>query len=77
MRRANLCVFDLCHLAPLKRGCANSGGLGSSLKKFCCHFLDARLRGRTATQRSKKGSGKGFWGRGSRKGSEKGVCYGF
>ena len=46
--------------------------------------LGARPRGRTATQRSKKGSGKvlgrfweGFWGRGSEKGSEKGACYGF
>ena len=44
-----------------------------------------RLRGRTATQRPKKGSekvlgrvlGKGFWGRGSQKGSEKVACFGF
>ena len=39
--------------------------------------LGARLRGRTATQRSKKGSWKGFLGRGSQKGSEKGACFGF
>ena len=47
-----------------------------------CHTskLGARLRGRTATQRSKKGSEK-VLGRllekGSQKGSEKGACYGF
>ena len=42
--------------------------------------LGARLRGRTATQRSKKGSEKVLervLGKGSQKGSEKGVCYGF
>ena len=42
--------------------------------------LGARLRRRTATQRSKKGSEKVLeWvlGKGSQKGSEKGVCYGF
>ena len=44
------------------------------------HTLGARLRGRTATQRSKirvlgKGSGEGFWGRGSQKGSEKGAFF--
>ena len=40
----------------------------------------ARLRGRTATQRSKKGSEKVLervLGKGSQKGSEKGVCCGF
>ena len=40
----------------------------------------ARLRGRTATQRSKKGSEKVLgWvlGKGSQKDSEKGVCCGF
>ena len=37
--------------------------------------LGARLRGRTATQRSKKGSGEGFWGRVLGRGSEKGACY--
>ena len=39
-----------------------------------------RLRGRTATQRSKKGSEKVLervLGKGSQKGSEKGACYGF
>ena len=36
----------------------------------------ARLRGRTATQRSKKGSEK-VLGRVLEKGSEKGACYGF
>ena len=44
------------------------------------HFLSARLRGRTATQRSKKGSEKvlgGALGKGIQKGSEKGACYGF
>ena len=43
-------------------------------------LLGARLRGRTATQRSKKGSEKVLGrvlGRGSQKGSEKGACYGF
>ena len=43
-------------------------------------FLGARLRGRTATQRSKKGSEKVLervLGKGSQKGSEKGVCYRF
>ena len=42
--------------------------------------LGARLRGRTATQRSKKGSEKVLGrvlGKGSEKGSEKGACYGF
>ena len=48
--------------------------------------VGARLRGRTATQRSKKGSekvlgrvlGKGFWeGSPAQKGFEKGGCYGF
>ena len=42
-------------------------------------MLGARLRGRTATQRSRKGS-KNVLGRvlkkGSQQGSEKGVCYG-
>ena len=41
--------------------------------------LGARLIGRTATQRSKKGSEKvlgRFLGKGSQKGSEKGACYG-
>ena len=41
-----------------------------------CRSLGARLRGRTATQRSKKGSEKGSW-KGSGKGSEKGACCGF
>ena len=43
------------------------------------HFLGARLRGRTATQRSKKGLEKileKILGKGSQKRSEKGVCYG-
>ena len=42
--------------------------------------LGARLRGRTATQRSKKGSEKVLGrvlGKGSQKGSEKGGCYRF
>ena len=42
--------------------------------------MGARLRGRTATQRSKKGSEKvlgGVLGKGSQKGSEKGACSGF
>ena len=39
-------------------------------------LLGARLRGRTATQRSKKGSGK-VLERVLGKGSEKGACYGF
>ena len=40
----------------------------------------ARLRGRTATHRSKKGSKKGsekVLGKGSQKGSQKGACCGF
>ena len=43
-------------------------------------WLGARLRGRTATQRSKKGSEKVLGrvlGKGSQKASEKGACYGF
>ena len=43
------------------------------------HDRAHRLRGRTATQRSKKGSEKVLervLGKGSQKGSEKGVCYG-
>ena len=43
-------------------------------------ILGARLRGRTATQGSKKGSEKVLGrvlGKGSQKGSEKGVCCGF
>ena len=45
---------------------------------FCVvkYTLGARLRGRTATQRSKKGSEK-VLERVLGKGSEKGVCYGF
>ena len=42
--------------------------------------LGARLRGRTATHRSKKGSEKVLGrvlGKGSQKGSENGACYGF
>ena len=42
--------------------------------------LGADLRGRVATQRSKKCSGKVLGrvlGKGSQKGSEKGACYGF
>ena len=42
--------------------------------------LGAHLRGRTATQRSKKGSEKVLeraLGKGFQKGSEKGVCDGF
>ena len=64
---------------------------GISLLEMCLtlqlHFLKlgilklgARLRGRTATQRSKKGSEKvlrGVLGKGSQKGSENGVCCGF
>ena len=49
-------------------------------EKCKCNLLGARLRGRTATQRSKKGSEKVLervLGKGSQKGSEKGVCYGF
>ena len=44
------------------------------------HYLGARLRGRTAAQRSKKGSEKvlgSVLGKGSQKGSEKGACYKF
>ena len=43
-------------------------------------FLGARLRGRTATQRSRKGSENVLGrvlGEGSQKVSEKGACYGF
>ena len=29
VRSFNLGVFDLCHVNLLKRGCANSGGLGA------------------------------------------------
>ena len=46
------------------------------LKSRDSHRLGARLRGRTATQRSKKGSEKVLervLGKGSQKGSEKGV----
>ena len=42
--------------------------------------MGARLRGRTATQRSKKGSEKVLGrvlGKGLQKGSEKGACYVF
>ena len=44
-----------------------------------CVCVGARLRGRTATQRSKKGSEKVLervLGKGSQKGSEEGACYG-
>ena len=47
---------------------------------FPWHTLSARLRGRTATQHSKKGSEKVLGrvlGKGSQKGSEKGAWYGF
>ena len=50
---------------------------GSSLR---IQLLDARLRGRMATQRSKKGSEKVLGralGKDSQKGCEKGACYGF
>ena len=58
------------------------GGALSAVKHFQSKIrnLGARLRGRTATQRSKKGSEKvpeRVLGKGSQKGSEKGVCYGF
>ena len=39
----NLGVFDLCHFAPLKQGCANSGGFGAPWKVWtessfwCCN----------------------------------------
>ena len=50
-----------------------------SLNEGATNF-GARLRGRTATQRSKKGSEKVLervLENGSQKGSEKAVCYGF
>ena len=50
------------------------------LLNFSTFLLGARLRGRTATQRSKKGSEKVLGrvlGEGSQKGSEKGACCGF
>ena len=53
--------------------------LGWTTRYIHEHHLGARLRGRTATQRSKKGSEKVLervLGKGSQKGSEKGVCYG-
>ena len=43
-------------------------------------LLGECLRGRTTTQRSKKGSGKVLGrvlGKGSQEGSENGACYGF
>ena len=42
----------------------------------CCQYLGARLRGRTATQRSKKGSEK-VLGRVLEKGSGEGFSEGF
>ena len=50
-----------------------------SITNFWSFQLDARLRGRTAEQRSKKGSEnvlERVLGKGSQKASEKGVCYG-
>ena len=55
-------------------------GTSSACQKRVVEFKRARLRGRMATQRSKKGSEKVLekvLGKGSQKGSEKGVCYGF
>ena len=53
---------------------------GDTCTKSChvsgCRQLGAHLRGRTATQRSKKGSER-VLGKGSQKGSQKGSCYGF
>ena len=55
----------------------------SLLSQFCFGVglpEGARLRGRTATQRSKKGSEKVLGrvlGKGSQKGSQKAFCYGF
>ena len=59
------------------------------LRIFFFPYLVARLRGRAATQRSKKGSekvlgrvlgkgsGEGFWGRVLRRVLRRGGCYGF
>ena len=59
----------------LKSGSLRSGSAFGSTRE-----LGARLTGRTATQRSKKGSENVLGrvlGEGSQKGSEKGACYGF
>ena len=69
-------------------GCNRNPGFFLSLRVFFCSsrfcgvgsLLGARLRGRTATQRSKKGSEMALGrvlGKGSQKGSEQGACYGF
>ena len=59
---------------------------GTCTPRLHRHWLDAKptlhlgARGRTATQRSKKGSGKVLervLEKGSQKGSQKGVCLGF
>ena len=67
--------------AKVKRGRREGDGKRTSRQFATRHdnFLGARLRGRTATQRSKKGSEKilgRVLGKGSQKGSEKGACYG-
>ena len=52
----------------------------SVLGVVCALLSRCTPKGRTATQRSKKGSEKVLdrvLGKGSQKGSEKGVCYGF
>ena len=63
----------------------SAGNLGRGGAKYfvsgakCPPSLGARLRGRIATQCSKKGSEQVLervLGKGSQKGSEKGVCYG-
>ena len=66
--------------------CKSPGKGAEILQKVCgnlwkcfCNDLGACLRGRTATQPSKKGSGKVLGrvlGKGSQKGCEKGACYG-
>ena len=66
------------HAHHVKKRPQNRGNVSIDGKRL--HGLGASLRGRTATHRSEKGSGKVLGrvlGKGSQKGSEKGACCGF
>ena len=69
----------LCKGRPLQRIGSKKTRVEGVTGRDAIFHLGARLRGRTATWRSKKGSEKVLervLGKGSQKGSEKGACYG-
>ena len=86
-RRAYFCKSIAIEIGGVSRYFFKVSGSGDDLtsekqgnQKKNKGWSGARLRGRTATQHSKRVLRRfweGFWGRGSQKGSEKGACYGF